>query len=61
MKNQSFTIDESFKVKIITAKDIQSLSEVSLSTAKRIYKSIKETYNIKKVTMYYYIRYYCLD
>ena len=61
MKNPTFTTDDYFKLKIIQAKDIMEISEVSLSTARRIYAEIKKVYNLKRVTMADYIRYYCVD
>ena len=60
MKN-TFTIDDSFKLKIISIKDIEELSQVSNSTAQRIYKEIKTLYKKKRITMYDYIRFYCCD
>jgi len=57
----TFTISDTFKLKIITIKDIQELSEVSNSTAQRIYKEIKTLYKKKRITMYDYIKYYCVD
>lgn len=57
----TFTISDTFKLKIITIKDIQELSEVSQSTAQRIYKEIKTLYKKKRITMYDYIKYYCVD
>jgi len=60
MKN-TFTIDDTFKLKIITIKDIEELSQVSSTTAQRIYSEIKKLYNKRRITMYDYIRYYCCD
>jgi len=57
----TFTISDKFKLKIITIKDIQELSDVSHSTAQRIYKEIKTLYKKKRITMYDYIKYYCVD
>ena len=58
---EKFIISDTFKLKIISIKDIAELSEVSLTTAQRIYKEIKTTYNKKRITMYDYIRYHCVD
>ena len=61
MEKHKLITDDLFKVKIITCKDIAQLSGVSMRTAQRIYSDIKKTYKLKKVTMYYYIKYYCVD
>lgn len=45
---------------VLTTKDISLLSEVSLRTADRIKALIKKEFKIKKVTFYYYKKYYCM-
>lgn len=61
MEKHNLIADELFKVKVITCKDIAELSNVSVRTAQRIYSDIKKLYQLKRVTMYYYIKYYCVD
>lgn len=47
--------------KILTVKDIVLLSEVSYSTAQRIYSAIKKQFNIRFVCYKHYKQYYFLD
>lgn len=61
MEKHTLITDDLFKVKVITCKDIAELSDVSMRTAQRIYSEIKKMYQLKRVTMYYYIKYYCVD
>lgn len=58
---EKFTINDTFKLKIISIKDIEELSDVSQATAQRIYSEIKKKYEKKRITMYDYIRYHCID
>lgn len=60
MKN-NLIISDTFNLKIIKIKDIMEISDVSHSTAQRIYSSIKKQYNKNRITMADYIRYYCAD
>ena len=46
------------KTKKLTTKDISVLSMVSLRSADRIKKQIKDTYNVKIVRYRHYLRYY---
>jgi|GEM_PF-4373033 len=59
--NNNLIINDAFNLKIIKIKDIMELSDVSHSTAQRIYSAIKKQYKKKRVTMSDYIRYYCAD
>lgn len=60
MKN-NLIISDTFNLKIIKIKDIMELSDVSYTTAQRIYSAIRKQYNKKRVTMADYIKYYCAD
>ena len=58
---KEFTISDTFKLKVVTIKDIMVLSDVGYYKAQRLYSDIKKTYNKDTITMWHYIMYFCAD